>query len=72
MRLEIVTESTADVFLTDTENETFPPGSGSEVGSAVFVTRIELGVSLSLFVTVQVFVSPSAIEPLQSGENEPV
>ena len=68
----IETESTADVFFTDTENEALPPGSGSEVGSAVFVTRIELGVSLSLFVTVQVFVSPSAIEPLQPAENAPV
>ena len=38
----IVTESTADVFLTVTENEALPPGSGRDVGSAVFVTRIEL------------------------------
>ena len=68
----IVTESTADVFFTETEKEAFPPGSGSDVGFAVFVTRIELGVSLSEFVTVQVFVSPSAIEPEQSVENEPV
>ena len=51
-----------------TEKEALPPGSGSEVGSAVFVTRIELGVSLSSLVTVQVFVSPLAIEPVQSAE----
>ena len=37
-----MTESTADVFSTLTEKVAFPPGSGSEVGSAVFVTRIEL------------------------------
>ena len=40
----IVTESTADVFLTVTSKVAFPPGSGSEVGVADFVTRIELGV----------------------------
>ena len=68
----IVTESTAEVFFTATEKETFPPGSGSEVGFAVFVTSIELGVLLSVFVTVQVFVSPSAIEPVQSAEKAPV
>ena len=44
VRLEIVTESTAEVFFTETEKEAFPPGSASEVGSAVFVTSIELGV----------------------------
>ena len=48
VRLEIVTESTADVFLTATEKVTFPPGSGSEVGFAVFVTSIELGVFVSV------------------------
>ena len=37
-RLEIVTESTADVFLTVTSKVAFPPGSGSEVGVADFVT----------------------------------
>ena len=42
VRLVIVTESTADVFLTVTEKDALPPGSGSDVGSAVFVTRIEL------------------------------
>ena len=60
--------------------DTFKPVPGTlmlamgcaEVGSAVFVTRIELGVSLSLFVTVQVFVSPRPIEPLQPAENAPV
>ena len=40
----IVTESTADVFLTVTSKVAFPPGSGSEVGVADFVTWIELGV----------------------------
>ena len=50
VRLVIVTESTADVFLTVTEKEALPPGSGSEVGSAVFVTRIEL--ARSVIVTV--------------------
>ena len=67
-----MTESTADVFLTETSKVALPPGSGSEVGVAVFVTWIELGVSSSVFVTVQVFVSPRAIEPEQSVENEPV
>src|SRR5215207_4057578 len=42
-RLEIVTESAADVFWIVTEKVAFPPGSGSEVGFAVFVTAIELG-----------------------------
>ncbi len=46
VRLVIVTESTADVFLTVTEKDALPPGSGSVVGSAVFVTRIELPVSV--------------------------
>ena len=55
-----------------TSKVALPPGSGSVVGVAVFVTEIELGVSLSVFVTVQVFVSPRAIEPEQSLENEPV
>ena len=40
----IVTESTADVFLTVTSKVALPPGSGSEVGVADFVTWIELGV----------------------------
>ena len=39
----IVTESAGDVFLTVTSKVAFPPGSGSEVGVADFVTRIELG-----------------------------
>ena len=38
-----MTESTADVFLTETENVTVPPGSWIEVGLADFVTAIELG-----------------------------
>ena len=46
VRLEIVTESTADVFSTSTSKVAFPPGSGSVVGSAVFVTTIELPVSV--------------------------
>ena len=45
-----MTESMADVFLTETENEALPPGSGSDVGAAVFVTRIEL--ARSVIVTV--------------------
>ena len=45
-----MTESTADVFLTVTEKVALPPGSGSDVGSAVFVTRIEL--ARSMIVTV--------------------
>ena len=39
----IVTESTIDVFLTETAKVTVPPGSWIEVGVAVFVTAIELG-----------------------------
>jgi hypothetical protein len=66
----IVTESATEVFATVTENVAVPPGSGSEVGVADFVTVIELGVSRSLFVTVHVFVSPSAIEPVQSLESD--
>ncbi len=46
----IVTESLADVFLTVTEKDALPPGSGRDVGSAVFVTRIEL--ARSVIVTV--------------------
>ncbi len=71
VRLEIVTESTADVFCTLTEKVALPPGSGSDVGLADFVTTIELGTSSSVFVTVQVLVSPRAIEPAQPLEKEP-
>ena len=39
VRLVIVTESTADVFLTETANVTVPPGSWIEAGFAVFVDR---------------------------------
>ena len=38
-----MTASTAEVFSTLTEKVTFPPGSGSEVGVADFVTAIDLG-----------------------------
>ena len=43
LRLVIVTESTADVFLTETANVAVPPGSWIEIGVADFVTAIELG-----------------------------
>ena len=46
VRLVIVTESTAEVFSTVTEKVAFPPGSGSEVGLADFVTWIEPGTSV--------------------------
>ena len=46
----IVTESAADVFWITTEKVAFPPGSGSEVGFAVFVTAIELGRFVSVTV----------------------
>ena len=39
----IVTESTADVFFTETAKVTVPPGSWIEVGVADLVTTIELG-----------------------------
>ena len=65
-----MTASATDVFAIVTEKVAFPPGSGSDVGLAVFVTWIELGTSTSAFVTVHVFVSPSEIEPVQSLENE--
>ena len=39
-----MTESTAEVFSTVTLKVALPPGSGSEVGVADFVTSIELGV----------------------------
>ena len=41
-----MTESTADVFLTETENVAVPPGSWIEIGLADFVTVIELGSSV--------------------------
>ena len=41
-----MTESTAEVFLTVTVKVALPPGSGSEVGVADFVTRIELATSV--------------------------
>ena len=37
-----MTVSTAEVFSTFTSNVAVPPGSGNEVGVAVFVTWIEL------------------------------
>ena len=37
-----MTESTAEVFSTFTSKVALPPGSGSEVGVADFVTAIEL------------------------------
>src|SRR5918994_7801203 len=46
VRLVIVTVSTADVFLISTAKLAFPPGSGSEVGLAVFVTAIVLSTSV--------------------------
>ena len=41
-----MTESTAEVFSTVTENVALPPGSGREVGFADFVTVIEPGTSV--------------------------
>ena len=41
-----MTESKADVFSTLTENVALPPGSGSEVGAAVYVTTIYAATSL--------------------------
>src|ERR687898_159545 len=43
VRLVIDTESTEERFLISTSKLALPPGSGSEVGFAVFVTAIELG-----------------------------
>ena len=59
VRLEIVTESTADAFLISTANVALPPGSGSEVGLAVFVTWI--AAETSVIVTVASSLSETSL-----------